>query len=97
MPRDFSLAIFLVGLVRVFVWWAGAALAWYRKRWAVCAGFALAGCNAIIFSFTSAQAEVPAGLADTSAVLGTPIVGLIVFGFIAAQPKRARRPHRWSP
>ena len=97
MNEDFSLIVLIVGLVRPLLWWAGAVLAFYRKRWAVCSGFALAGCNSLVLAFYNAQARVPDTLVEAAASLQVLVAGLIVFGFIAAQPKRARRPGSWSP
>lgn len=97
MTRDPSLPILIVGLVRVAVWFAGAGLAYWRRRWAVSAGFALAGVVSIINTIDRSGGHVDMTLIELSALAATPVAALIVGGFIANQPRFADRPSRWSP
>lgn len=97
MNRDFSLILLLSGLALPLILGYGAILAYWRRRWAVSIGFLLMGLNSVVFSFTSANAEVPETLVTFASLLRIPAVALVVFGFVVNQPKRARRPARWTP
>lgn len=97
MEPRFSIPILLVGLARMLIWLAGAALAYHRRRWAVTLGFALAGATSVVFSITSAHGHLPRTVVELSSIAATGVAGIIVFAFISNQPRGARRPPTWTP
>lgn len=97
MDTDFSWPILAAGAARSCIWFAGAALAYYRRRWMVTAGMTGAGLTAIPFALLSANAHLPQVVIDIAAYTATPVVLLLVGGFMVHQPKHAPRPPRWTP
>lgn len=93
---DFSWPIFLIGLLISCIWWTGAALAWWRRRGMLTAGLIGAGVVGVVFSATSAGADLPQLLVEIASILRGPVAGLLVASFIAHQPKNAPRPARWT-
>lgn len=83
-------SVIFFALVKIAVWWIGAGYAWWRKRWAVTVGFFLAG---IVVGLRAAD------FLDDNVLSATalPVATLIVYGFIANQPRRGKRPARWVP
>ncbi len=97
MTPDIDWVLFAVGFVRVLIWWIGAVLALYRKRYLLTVGFGLAGLAAIPLTFDHAQAPIDQNLVDVAWLVSTVAVGLIVASFVAVQPRRLERPTRWAP
>ena len=92
---SFSVYLFINGLVTPVIWFAGAGLAWWRKRWAVFAGMCGAGLVGVVSAVLYAGGEVSPTLMDIAGFARAPVVGLLVAGFIAAQPRRVPRPPKW--
>lgn len=91
-----DLSVFIVGFATTLIWWAGAALAYWRKRSMLFAGLTLAGAVGLVITFANAGAGVPTWLLDLSLILRGPVAALLVASFIAHQPKHAPRPDRWT-
>lgn len=97
LDNDPSFPILLVGAITTLIWWAGALLAWWRRRYLLTLGLFGAGAAAIVFTLTAADVPVPAAVVVTAAIARTPVAALLVGSFVYHQPKHAGRPQRWSP
>lgn len=93
--RDYSLILLANGALKVFIWTLGTALAAWRKRAGLVAGFGLACGLAALRAFD--DATQPDDLFTVGvAFAATPAAGLIVASFIGRQPSQIPRPAHWS-